>query len=107
MGMAVAVGNAACLHYFDDGQSCGAARLAVVAVAHDAHVAADDVGIAVVGGIGVLFANFLEEGKGFFLGFAGTAVSDEARFVDDEFILTALHQRFVGSQAHSAILSRW
>ena len=57
-----AVHYAALFENLHHGEACRAARLAVVAVAHDAGVFADDVGIAIVRGVAVTITDQLQKG---------------------------------------------
>ena len=100
-----AIHHAARLHHLNDGHAGGTAGFAVIAVAHDTRVLADDIGIAVVRGILVPGTDTVEKGKCFLDRFHRRRIPDEAAFVDHYFIMGFLKQRFVGFH-HALSISR-
>ena len=90
-----AIDYAACFQHFHHGHTGSTAGFAVIAVAHDAGISTDDIGITVVSGIAVFFANLFEKGQCFLFGFTGSCMSDETALVDDELILGRFFNGFV------------
>ena len=90
-----AVDHAAVFEYLHHGQSRRAARFSIVAVPHDTRVGADHIGVAVVGGVPVLFPDAFEECQRFFFGFTGAGIADETALIDDEFIFGSLLYGFI------------
>ena len=77
----------------DDGHPRRTGGFAVVGIARNARVLPDDIGIAVVGSVLMLFADLRKEGKRFLLRFAGRGIADEARFVDDKLLAPPARRR--------------
>ena len=73
-----------------------AAGFSVVTVAHDTRIQADNVCIAVMTGIAMLFFYTAEKRKRFLFGFTGRGISDKTAFLNNDFIRSFIPDGDIG-----------